>query len=329
MEGGRFDRFSQSVASAMSRRSVTGAIAALAAGVLSAGAGLNAPSPAGAKAKKKECSSGKQCPDPANECLRAVCQKHTCKRKKQPNGTECGDGGQCRVGNCVCPRGVCTVTVRPSRLQGWTFYNDQADQPIDPSFEIGPESPPLGVGSAQLLVEDSTQGKLLAANILTGTPLSALATLEYSFYVTNATSDTGPSLQLGIDFDLTDDQEGFQGRMVYVPSATAAVPEGEWITVDVLADNDGGNWFFTRQASSGGKCPLSDPCNFSEILADFPNIGIHPVGPQGTGAGFGFIGFKVGSGEGAVDANVDSLRLKLDGTGQNTFVYNFEPDLRR
>lgn len=325
MESDRFDRLAKVVSTAASRRA---ALRGLAKGAVGGALGM-----VGAAALldqetalAKKCNGNAQCKQPNNPCKKAVCKNKKCRKKNEPNGKSCGDGLQCQNGRCVCPNGVCVRTIRPSNMQGWQFYNDQADQPIDPSMEAGPETPPLGVGSALLQIGGDAEGKLLSANILMGTPIADFETLEYSYYVTSSTSDTAPSFQLGIDFDLTDGNEGFQGRMVYVPSATGPAPEGEWVTVNTLLDNGTGNWFFSRQASSDGKCPLGDPCNLSEILADFPNIGIHPIGEEGTGAGFGFIGMKVGSGEGAVDANVDAVKIKLEGADQNTVVYNFEPD---
>lgn len=328
MENERFDRLARLVSRSGSRRSALSGLAKAALGGALGLAGASAVNrdDAAIGKKKRECNGDAQCPEPNNPCERGVCKRGKCRKKRERDGKSCGDGLQCQNGRCVCPNGVCVQTVRPSNMRGWQFYNDQLDEPIDPTMESGPETPPLGSGSALLQIGGSSEGKLISSNILMGTPLSEFETLEYSIYVSSATSGTGPSLQLGIDFDLTDANEGFQGRMVYVPGAISPVPTGEWIAIDALADTSTGNWFFSRQASSGGKCPLSNPCNFSEILADFPNIGIHSIGEEGTGAGFGFIGMKVGSGEGAVDANVDAVRIKLEGAGQNTIVYNFEPD---
>lgn len=325
MESERFDRLAKLVGAVSSRRT---ALRGLARGAVGGALGMAGVVGLGDDnvVLAKKCSGNAQCDQPKNPCKKAVCKNKKCRKQNERNGKNCGDGLQCLNGKCVCPNGTCVRTVRPSNMQGWQFYNDQIDQPIDPSMESGPETPPLGAGSALLEIGGSSEGKLLSSNILMGTPIADFETLEYSYYVTSSTSDTAPSFQVGIDFDLTDANEGFQGRMVYVPSATAPAPEGEWVTVNTLLDNGTGNWFFSRQTSSGGKCPLSNPCNLSEILADFPNIGVHPIGEQGTGAGFGFIGMKVGSGEGAVDANVDAVKVKIAGANQNTVVYNFEPD---
>jgi hypothetical protein len=291
------------------------------------------------------CFSGNCCTRSDCTLAEPICRRNVC--VPCTSDSQCGGGQTCCGGACVdidtdeqncgrcgracdnpdatCVGGECVIVVRPADMNGWQFYDDQNDVPIGPSFELGPGDPPRGDGSAELKISGNAEGKLLSANILTGTPLADFATLEYTFWVTSSTSATGPSLQLGIDYDLTDPNQGFQGRMVYVPGTTGPVPTGQWITTDVLADNAGGNWFFTRPPGNA-VCTQANSCNFSEILGLFPNIGIHPIGPIGPGAGFGFIGFKVGSGEGAVDANVDSITIKLDGATEPITVYDFEPN---
>lgn len=262
-------------------------------------------------------------------CPDTVCCDDVC-TDTQSDDANCGECGNVCEEPETCQNGECVIVVSPANLRGWRFIQETPgpEQVIAPTFESGPGNPPFGNGSAELKVtEPPAAGKILAANIFVGTPLADLDTLEYTVYVTSATSNTAPSLQLGIDFDATDGNNGFQGRMVYVPSATGPFPQGSWQTINVLGGSGSGNWFFSRQAAqpngSGGACPQSNPCTFPEILGLFPRIRIHPVGAIGAGAGFGFIGFKVGSGEGSVEANVDSVRIRLDGDDDPT-IYTFE-----
>ena len=236
-------------------------------------------------------------------------------------GTPCPSGSSCEDGECV-------IVVTPASMQGWQFYNDQNDTTIASSFDAGPGDPPYGDGSAELLIGGSSEGKLLSARIYNSTPLADVAVLKYTTYVTSS-GGSAPSLQLGIDLDPSDAMTGWQGRLVYVPSQTQTVALGTWHTWDALDDAAGtgtGSWFFSRSATfAGGACPQSNMCTFQEVLTAFPDIHIHPTGDDpGDGAGIGFIGFKVGSGEGAVNANVDSLAIKLTGANEPTVVYNFE-----
>lgn len=220
--------------------------------------------------------------------------------------------------------GVTVVT--PKKLHGWGFYNDQIDEPIDPDFSTGPGQPPRGDGSAHLAVVSSTEGKILSAHIFNGVQLRDFKTLQFSTYQTDSSGGASPSLQLGIDFDPKDDKTDWQGRLVYVPGATQEIKEGEWQTWDALDDRAGtgtGNWFFTQ---SPGKdvCGQGNLCTLAEVLAAFPTIRIHPQGPdQNNGAGLGFIGFKVGSGDSNLDANVDKLIILVKHKGKS--IYDFEP----
>lgn len=282
--------------------------------------------------KKAECDAGgKVCVASTNPCQIVACAKQKCVTSNVGNGTVCGNGLECSSGQCVCPGGTCIVKVTPSDMLGWKFYNDQIDQPDPTTIEVGPATPPYGVGSAHLQLANTSEGKLVSAHIFNGTPLSQFDVLEYSVFVTGPGSGVAPSLQLGIDFDPDSGPTGWQGRLVFVPSATGPIPASEWRTFNVLNDSFGdgsGNWFFTQQGANGsnGVCPKSNYCTWSQVLAAFPKIRIHPQGPdEKAGAGWGFIGVKVGSGEGAVNANVDGIRIKIKGEDATT-VYNFEPN---
>jgi hypothetical protein len=220
--------------------------------------------------------------------------------------------------------GVTVVT--PDNLHSWAYFDDQTDPEtrIAPDFVVGPDPAPRGAGSAHLQIGGNPEGHLLSANNFTGTPLADIKTLTYETYLTN--TDNAPSLQLGIDFDSTVADTSFQGRLVYVPGAGGnQVDLNEWQEWNPLADAQGdgsGNWFFTR-APGKATCPQSNPCTWSEVLAAFPNIAINSIGGDGTTPGLGFIGFKVGSGEGAVDANVDNLVIFVKHQGKS--IYDFEP----
>ena len=272
-----------------------------------------------------QCVSGTcACPSGQTNCAGDCADLDTDEDNCGGCGVECGNDAACLDGECV-------IVVTPSDMEGWQFYNDQSDTTIGPSFDAGPGSPDRGAGSAELKIASSAEGKLLSARIYNGTPLADLAILKYTTYVTSS-GGSAPSLQLGIDLDPGDALTGWQGRLVYVPSQTQTVALGTWKTWDVLDDgagNGAGSWFFSRSATfAGGACPQSNMCTFQEVLTAFPDIRIHPTGDDaGDGAGIGFIGFKVGSGEGAVDANVDSLKIKLTGANQPAVVYDFEPDL--
>ncbi len=344
MENREFDQFARDLVGAPTRRNLVRGLAAIL-GTAGLGAGLIVGAEAGKNDKSKqkkrrqrrrrqekkyECDTkNKVCAAPTNSCQSVACESHKCVVSNVPTGTVCGNGLVCDAGQCTCPSGVCVIKVTPNNMLGWQFYDDNLDQPAATTMEFGPATPPFGVGSALLQVPDGTKDKMISAHIFNGTRLADFAELEYRVYVKNSSQGIAPSLQLGIDFDPDDANAGWQGRLVFSPSLTGAITQGTWLTFDVLDDNfggGGGNWWATRSASSGGKCPQSNPCTWTEVLTEFPKIRIHPDGPDDKdGAGLGFIGMKVGR-DVATNANVDGLQIKLKGSGASTTIYNFEPN---
>lgn len=336
VEDKRFDDLTKVVNKLASRRTT---LRGLVAGALATSLALDGfatgeePTAMAQKAERKRgCNKNSDCKQPDNPCQRKVCQGGECKKETRPDGADCGGGSTCLDGQCP-------VTVSPAKMRGWQFYNDQNDSPIDPTFSEGPDTPPLGVGSAHLAVVTSGEGTILSANIHVGDLLRKFTTLSYSSYQTNSSGGAAPALNLGIDLDDPETPKEpngdpkWQGRLVYVPQSTQDVLEGQWQTWDTLDDAAGtgtGNWYFTRSGTpindggSGGVCPDSDRCTFAEVLEAFPDIRIHPVGAAGNGAGLGFIGLKVGSGDSNLDTNVDALKIKLK--GEKLQIFNFEPN---
>jgi hypothetical protein len=192
MEDGRFDNLTKVVSKLASRRTT---LRGLVAGTLATALaldGLTSGEPLTAVAKKGGCKSSDDCKQPSNPCQRRVCDGRKCRKEARQDGAPCGDGSTCQDGECP-------ITVTAADMQGWQFYDDQNDAPIDPSFSEGPDTPPLGVGSAHLAVELSSEGIILSSNIKTGEALKKFETLVYSSYQTNSSGGAAPALNLGID----------------------------------------------------------------------------------------------------------------------------------
>lgn len=206
-----------------------------------------------------------------------------------------------------------TTVVHPGDMDGWAFAQETATG--SGSLVNGPETPPSGTGSAQLVV-DSTDGEIIAKAGYGGTKLADITELEYNTYRTSGGSALAIALQLNIDSDVTDENNAWQGRLVYEPYHTQTVSTGEWQTWDTLNDAAGtgtGNWWFsngTLAANSG--CTMATPCTWAEVLAEFPNAGVHNT--------LGAIVLKAGGGwAGGFDGNVDALTINGD-----TFDFEFE-----
>lgn len=201
-----------------------------------------------------------------------------------------------------------TVVVHPGDMQGWAFYDDLTGAPGTGTLVSGPGSPPLGSGSAQLVV-DGTQRQIVATANHAGTRLDSLGTLAYSTYRATGSDALAISLQVDWDPNTTDSDTSFQGRLVYEPYFTHDVQTGIWQTWNTQDNAAAGNWWFTRAAYQP-VCSQANPCTWAEVLAAFPNGGIR------SGVG-GLILKAGGPWPGGFDGNVDALAF-----GETT--YDFE-----
>jgi hypothetical protein len=195
-----------------------------------------------------------------------------------------------------------TVVVTPANMQGWAFVDDNGNGGVG-QMVSGPETPPLGSGSAELSVSDSGQGYMLATAAYTGTKLSDITTLSYSSY------QTGPTLAIALQFDIqyTPDATGYQGRLVFEPYENGHVTVGSgWQSWSPLE----GTWWATK-APGKTLCPQGEPCTWAQVRANWPDATIS-----------GNTVFKAGSGWASFDGNVDAFTIGVNGV--NT-TYDFEP----
>lgn len=194
---------------------------------------------------------------------------------------------------------------------GWGFVEEVPNG--TGGFEGGPAGVPLGTGGISLSV-DPTGRMFFATADLAGTRLADITSLEYSTYRTlPATGVVTVSLQFNIDYDLTDADTSWQGRLVFEPYYTETVSSGAWQTWDPMA----GVWWGSG-APGSGPCPISNPCSWSGVLSNFPEAGVQAG--QLSGVLFkaggpwedGFFGF------------VDGLSIGIQGAET---VYDFETGL--
>jgi VCBS repeat-containing protein len=208
-----------------------------------------------------------------------------------------------------------TLVIKPNNLQGWAFYNDGGAGGTN-SFMTGPGTPPLGTGSVRLQITGDTDGYILYKSAWGGTLLSNFTSLSYSTYHDPSSLGSAthlPALVINVDYNLSDTDTPWQGRLIYDPYLTPGnIPvKGTWQTWNALI----GLWWAT-DAPGNAICPQSAPCTLSTIIAAYPNIGV--LVPT---AG---IGFKVGSGwENGFIGNVDKFVI---GTSVTTDTYDFEPN---
>jgi hypothetical protein len=215
------------------------------------------------------------------------------------------------------------VVVYPDSMRSWVFYNDQTNAvcPTGSACRMvqGPASPPLGSGSAELYDSLSTDGKALILPDYAGTRFDQFTDLQYSTY--RQTADAGNnlaiSLQFNVDYDLSDAANTYQGRLVFEPYVGAGgnVPQNTWQTWDAKA----GKWWGTRStvtrsgATVANPCVQATPCTWAQVLAAFPNLGVHTL--------YGAVVLKAGSGWPGFRGNVDELTIAV---GSSSTTFDFE-----
>ena len=101
----------------------------------------------------------------------------------------------------------------------------------------------------------------------------SLAEVEELGYCTRLVDGPRPyavTLQINLDADVTDNDQSWQGRLVYTPSYNGAVIQGEWQCWNTLV----GKWWAT-----GGPvaeyAPVDNPQPLGTLLAHFPHLGVN------------------------------------------------------
>lgn len=175
----------------------------------------------------------------------------------------------------------------------------------------GPDTPPLGTGSAELSVgNDPLEGQALIAEILGGTRLDRLEQFDYS------SAQPAGTTAVSVGFSVRYDGEPgpSQGRLVYEPGQDVGSVDAGWQRWTTLE----GSWWATDAA--GAPCVEASPCTWAEVLAAFPDAVIDPDDPQ--------VAFKLGSGLGGpFTGNVDHLTIGVDDGAGNVTTTNYDFEL--
>jgi hypothetical protein len=209
-----------------------------------------------------------------------------------------------------------TITVTSTTPGGWTFSDDNGQGNGTGTFVSGPSTPPLGNGSARITLSANNAGWILSTSEYRGTRFADITQLQYSTYQADRVGTAvAISLQFTVDNDLTDTDTSFKGRLVFEPYLTGAVADDQWQTWNPM----NGLWWGTGSNPAtrpfGAACPQSNPCTWQQVLALFPQGGIHAVDPKA-------VVFKAGANWGdSFNGNVDAFTI---GVNNNNTTYNFE-----
>ena len=216
------------------------------------------------------------------------------------------------------------VVVSPADMHGWAFSNDQPNSARTDSAVCrlveGPGNAPAGTGSAELATSSATDEKALVLQDYKGTRFDRFTDLHYSTYRQSADAGNNLSiaLQFNVDYDLTDAVTAYQGRIVFEPyqGKSGNVAPSTWQQWDAKA----GKWWGTKTSvtkngvATANPCVQATPCTWAQLLAAFPNMGVH--------ATYGAVVLKAGSGWATFRGNVDDLTVGV--AGVNT-TFDFEP----
>lgn len=210
------------------------------------------------------------------------------------------------------------VVVSLDNANGWGFIPEVAVATA--ALEHGPDVPPLGAGSANLVVNGT--GRIFVGTLdFAGLPLANVNSLSYWTYqkdTSPGSSNLAISLQFEMDYDSADASMDWQGRLVFEPinDPNQDLPvKGMWQQWDARA----GNWWMTgipivNGAPAPALFPQNAPGSFDDILAAYPNARIRPfIGALLLKAG--------GPWANGFDGNVDALSI---GVGPNSFNFDFE-----
>lgn len=215
------------------------------------------------------------------------------------------------------------VVVSRDSMRGWAFYDDQNGLPCTDAtlcgLVQGPAATPSGSGSAELTAYSALDGPALILADYGGTRFDRITQLRYSTYRQShdAGNNLAIALQFNVDYDLEDQNRSWQGRLVFEPyqGVGGNVAGAIWTSWDAKA----GRWWGTKASvpangvATTNPCVQATPCTWSQLLARYPNVGVHAV--------YGAVVLKAGSGWSNFRGNVDSLAIGVDGVST---VFDFE-----
>ena len=208
----------------------------------------------------------------------------------------------------VAEASVVRQTENSAPTNNWVLYTRLGTSASSAQFVIGPDTPPLGVGSYRSQLAVNSEKAFLFNYDHVGTTLSSITGLSYATYNNNAATVALPSINIQIDVNGGTLMPGEFRTLVYEPYQQGPFVNTPGIWRNWDAYNGGaGKWWSTGASS----CPQSAPCAWTALVASFPGATI-------TG-GFGI---NAGSYNPGLDASVDGLSIAYGG---GSVTYDFDP----
>lgn len=180
------------------------------------------------------------------------------------------------------------------------------------SFVVGPDNPPVGVGSLELRTPLSNDKVYLFNYDHIGTALNSIDTLGYATYRSSAS--TGSVVQvpaINLQVDVNGAAPGGFTTLVFEPvynTAQGAIQSDTWQTWDAY---NGGNAIWWSSNAIPGVCAFDCFVTWDAILAANPEAVI-----------VGGFGVNQGGGNPGIIAATDALTIGYNG---DAVTYNFDP----
>jgi hypothetical protein len=191
------------------------------------------------------------------------------------------------------------------------------------------------LGNAAFTVNDDTSSVELGIyNTFPSVRFDNLWNLTYATYVP-ARAEKAVTLQIDVDFNVTDTDTSFQGRMVFDPANNLALSNivdpnrlpltaDKWQTWHAVEPES--KWSLTWEGNAAAStqlpsnpCPEATPCSFGQIIALFPDSGMN----DGTGNP---VVLRAGGGWNNLKGYADAPSIEYSHVDQYLDIaYNFEP----
>jgi hypothetical protein len=192
------------------------------------------------------------------------------------------------------------LTLVPSN---WGIIDRNTIGSPDMALRQGPATPPLGLGSLNILVGSGSEKAAYGNEVdFTGDSLSGLTSVGFSVYQTgeDQTTNGGPTNLPNIAIEVNPHTARSFSTLVFVPNGTATANSWNAFT------QDDGQWYFTGGFGTDSGCNQTTMCSFAAAKAAAPDATILSVAVDKG---------RDDAWQGAVDA----LRI-------NSKVYDFEPN---
>lgn len=210
----------------------------------------------------------------------------------------------------------------------WYFKDDtnntvtDTEQAGDFEFVTGPSNPPEGVGSIRFNVENDERWTM-TTNQFAGTELSDLTDIGFSTYQPEdnpGNPERAVFFNFDVDFDNTAEQ-GYQGRLVFVPRDNGTVQQDEWQSWDAV-DNGTAQWRWSGYGGNGNQWPDGETDalrSWNEITAAFTDAEVYAESFTGE--------WVFRAGEPYPNGFTGYLDAAEVGVGSDSTTYDFEPVL--